>query len=67
MPELTIVVDCIHTTIKKLDNPTFGQNIVVENLEVNKELVDYLMTLPQRKVFVTNADSAIIKEVFKQY
>jgi preprotein translocase subunit SecA len=58
-----ILVDAIHTTISKLNNTWFGEDLVPENLELNTPLLDYLKTLPQRKIVVTNAPTELIKTV----
>lgn len=67
MPDPIFVVDCIHTTIKKLDNSPFWTNIEAKNLAPNKELIDFIVSLPYKKVFVTNAPVVIIQETLQEY
>jgi putative hydrolase of the HAD superfamily len=63
----TLLVDAIHTTIMKLDDSWFGVNLVKENLEINKALVNFLASLWCRKIVITNAPISLMMDVYNWY
>lgn len=61
----TLIVDAINTTLNYINSET--KEIAVSNFTQNTELLDVVMSLPFRKIVVTNVDAGIIHDSYGTY